>query len=84
MKKITACKISEEQGGFRNGRECTDQISVKMVTGRYKAKSRNLYAEFMDLEKAYNKADWNIQWEIMKISWCKRKVAECNKIILQK
>ena len=40
--------ISEVQGGFRRGRECTDQIF------KYLGKGKDVYFAFLDLEKAYD------------------------------
>ncbi len=51
-------KINEEQGGFRKGRRCVDQIfSFRMVVENILAKGKN-YAAFMDLEKANDRIDW--------------------------
>ncbi len=45
-------KISEEQGGFRNGRGCVDQIFFfRMEVEKILAKGKKIYAAFMDLEK---------------------------------
>ena len=66
--EITEGRISEEQGGFRRGRGCVDQIfTVKMLSEKYLVKGRKLYAAFMDLEKAYDRVDWNALWDVLKI-----------------
>ena len=66
--EITEGRISEEQGGFRRGRGCVDQIfTVKMLAEKYLVKGRKLYAAFMDLEKAYDRVDWNALWDVLKI-----------------
>ena len=66
--EITEGRISEEQGGFRRGRGCVDQIfTVKMLVEKYLVKGRKLYAAFMDLEKAYDRVDWNSLWDVLKI-----------------
>ena len=65
---ITESRISNEQGGFRKGRGCVDQIfTVKGMAEKYLMKDRKLYAAFMDLEKAYDKVDWDALWEVLKI-----------------
>ena len=66
--EITEGRISEEQGGFRKGRGCVDQIfTVKMLTEKYLMKGKKLYAAFMDLEKAYDRVDWKSLWDVLKI-----------------
>ncbi len=51
--KITDKSVGEEQGGFRKGRGCVDQIfTVKILVEKYLEKDRKLFAAFMDLEKA--------------------------------
>ena len=68
VREITEGRISLEQGGFRKGKGCIDQIfSVKMLAEKYLAKGKKLYAAFMDLEKAYDKVDWNALWDVLKI-----------------
>ncbi len=50
--------MSEEQGGFRKGRGCIDQIfEMKRLVEEYLGKDKKLYAAFMDLEKAYDRVD---------------------------
>ncbi len=56
--KVIEGKVSEEQGGFRKGRGCVDQIfAMKMLVEEYLGKVKKLYATYMNLEKAYNKVD---------------------------
>ncbi len=50
---ITNDKVSEEQGRFRTGKGCVDQIfNMRMIIKKMLAKDKNVYAAFMDLEKA--------------------------------
>ena len=66
--EMTESKISQEQGGFRKGRGCIDQIfTVKSVAEKYLSKGRKLYAAFMDLEKAYDRVDREGLWEVLRI-----------------
>ena len=68
MMEITESRVSEEQGGFRKGRGCVDQIfTVRMTAEKYLAKGKKLYVAFMDLEKAYDRVDWNALWDVLKI-----------------
>ena len=68
VRERTRNLIGEEQGGFMEGRGCTDQIfTVKTIVERYIGKRRKLYAAFMDLEKAYDRVDRKALWDVMKI-----------------
>ena len=68
LQKVTDDAIGEEQGGFRKGRGCVDQIaSMRLLVEKYLAKNRKLYAAFMDLEKAYDKVDWEGLWEVLTV-----------------
>ncbi len=50
--------ICDEQGGFRRGRGCVDQIfAVRQVCEKYLAKGKKVFWAFMDLEKAYDRID---------------------------
>ncbi len=45
--------ICDEQGGFRRGRGCMDQIfAVKQVCEKYLAKDKDVFWVFMDLKKS--------------------------------
>ena len=57
--QVTEKRVSDEQEGFRRGKSCVDQIfAIKMVVEEYLGKYMKLYAAFVDLEKAYDKVDW--------------------------
>ncbi len=57
MMKITDKSVGDEQG-FQKGRGCIDHIfAVKILVEKYLEKDRKLFAAFMDLEKAYDRAD---------------------------
>ena len=46
-------KIMDEQGGFRAGRNCNDQIfAVRQVVEKIIVKDRSVYMVFVDLDKA--------------------------------
>ena len=61
----TECAIGEEQYGFRQGRECTDQVfAVRQVCEKYLAKRKDLFWVFMDLEKAY---DRHGMWQMLSV-----------------
>jgi len=66
--EITEGRISDEQGGFRKGKGCVDQIfNVKLLAEKYLVKGKKLYVAFMDLEKAYDRVDWDSLWDVLKI-----------------
>ena len=47
----TECAIEEEQCGYRQGRECMDQVfAVKQVCEKYLANWKDVFWSFMDLE----------------------------------
>ncbi len=58
LMQVTEKKVGDEQGRFRKGKSCVDQIfTLKMLMEEYFGKDRKLYAAFMDLEKAYDRVD---------------------------
>ncbi len=60
--------MSEEQGGFRKGRGCVDQIFAKMMlVEEYLEKDKKLYSACMELEKAYDRVDREALWSVLKI-----------------
>ncbi len=55
MMKIAEGSIGNEQGGFRIGRGCVDQIfALRMIVEKY-------------LERAYDKAERNGVWDVLRI-----------------
>src|ERR1044072_4445335 len=47
--------IGEEQGGFREGRGCMDQVFIlRVIKEKSRDKKKNVYVCFMDLENAYD------------------------------
>ncbi len=72
LMEVTEGKVSEEQGGFRKGKVCVDQIvAMKRLVEEYYGKDKKLYAAFMDLKKAYNRDDREAL-ECAKNLWCGR------------
>ncbi|KAK3893161.1 hypothetical protein Pcinc_003002 [Petrolisthes cinctipes] len=68
LMEVTGNKVSEEQGGFRKGRGCVDQIfALKSIVEKYIGKGKKLYAAFMDLEKAYDRVDRKAMTEVLRI-----------------
>ena len=55
--------VAEEQGGFRKGRECRDQLLPLVLLGQVKARSkRGMFAVFIDIKKAYDRVDQGKLW----------------------
>ena len=66
--------IAEEQGRFRRGRGCWDQLPTLMLLGQIKAMlRRGMFAGFIDFRKAYHRVDgrncgavWKVwEWEVV-------------------
>ncbi len=80
MQEITNDKVSEEQGGFRTGNGCIYQIfHMRMIIEKMLAK--DVYAAFMDLEKAYDRVDWEALWDVLRI-WSRWKIVRWSESIL--
>ena len=55
VKVVTADKVMDEQGEFRAGKGCNDQIiAVKQLVEKTIEKDKNMYMAFVDLEKPYD------------------------------
>ena len=60
--------IEEVQGGFRRGRGCSDQtFTVRQICEKYRAKGKDVYFAFLDLEKAYDRVDRKALWNVLRI-----------------
>ncbi len=58
VREGTEGMICDEQGGFRRGWGCMDQIfAVRQVCEKCLAKGKDMFKAFMDLEKAYDRID---------------------------
>ena len=67
VKESTKKQVEEEQGGFRSGRGCIDQIFVlKQLVEKYREKRKELYVAFMKLEKAYDKVCKEELWRVLR------------------
>ena len=48
-------QVAEEQGEFRAGKGCIDQIFIlKQLVEKYREKRKEWHIAFMDLEKVYD------------------------------
>ena len=60
--------VVEEQGGFRKGRGCRDQIVLLMLLGQTKLATQGsgFLAAFIDFSKAYDRVCRKKLWECLK------------------
>ena len=55
--------VAEEQGGFRKGRGCRDQLLTLLLLVQVKAVAkRGMLAGFIDFKKAYDRVDRGKLW----------------------
>src|ERR1700755_1950390 len=70
-------RICEEQGGFREGRGCMDQVfTLRMIEEKKREKGKDVYMCFMDLEKGYDRVDRIKLWEVLREYEIEDKVIE--------
>ena len=66
VKFVMADKVMDEQGGFRAGRGCNDQIfAVKQLVEKTNEKDKKIYMAFVDLEKAYDNVSREKLWKVL-------------------
>ena len=69
VRRVTAGLIDVKQGGFRAGRGCVDQIfTLKQMGEKAREKKCNVYASFIDLEKAYDRVNREALWQVLRIN----------------
>ena len=60
--------IYDEQGGFRVGRGCVNQIfTLKQIGKKGWEKKCKVYMGFMDLEKAYDRVSREALWQVLRM-----------------
>ncbi len=68
VREGTEGMIHDEQGGFRRGRGCVDQIfAVRQVCKKYLAKGKDVFWVFMDLEKACDRIVREGLWTVLRL-----------------
>lgn len=76
--------FSEEQGGFRSGRSCIDNIHcIRQVIEKNQAKNIDTHITFVDLEKAYDNVPRCQLWEAMRRMRIKEKWIEVTKALYE-
>ena len=62
---IDESKLEDGQCGFRPGRSTTDQIfTLKQIFEKSWEYGKDLFAYFVDLEKAYDRVPWDKLWKV--------------------
>ncbi len=52
LRQVTEKNVSDEQGSFRSGESCVNQMfAIKMLVEEYLGKDRKLYVAFIDLRE---------------------------------
>ena len=65
---MTEGLIVEEQGGFRAGRGCVEQIfTLNQVDEKAREKKCRVYVGFMDLEKSYDRVNREALWQVLRM-----------------
>ena len=68
LRRVTGGLIHDEQGGFRAGRSCVDQIlTLKQIDEKAREKERREYVSFIDLEKAYDRVNREALWQVLRM-----------------
>ena len=58
----------DEQGGFRAGRGCVDQIfTLKQIGEKAREKKRKVYVSFIDMEKTYDRVNRVALWQVLRM-----------------
>ncbi|MGH2507006.1 MAG: reverse transcriptase domain-containing protein [Ktedonobacteraceae bacterium] len=66
LTEVVDHKIQEEQCGFRRGRGTTDQLFLlQQIVEKAWEFAQPVYISFVDLEKAYDRVDRRLMWEIL-------------------
>ncbi|CAH1266510.1 Hypp3401 [Branchiostoma lanceolatum] len=64
--KAMECKLRDNQAGFRPNRSCSDQIATLRIIVEQSAEfNSQLYAVFVDYEKAFDSLDRSTLWNIL-------------------
>ena len=65
---MTRSFIDDEQGGFRAGRGCVDQIFIlRQIGEKVQEKKCRLYVGFIDLENAYDRVYREALWQVLRM-----------------
>ena len=66
--KVTGGLTNNEQGGFKAWRGCVDQIfTLKKIDEKVREKTRRVYVDFIDFEKAYDRVIREGLWQVSRM-----------------
>ena len=68
MRTITKGKVLEEQGAFRRGRSCVDQLFTQQLGEKIKIieKNKRMLMVCVDLAKAYDRVERELLWRVLR------------------
>ena len=67
LQQYANCELPEVQAGFRKGRGTRDQIAnIRWIMEKARKFQKNIYFCFIEYAKAFDCADHNKQWKILK------------------
>ena len=67
IRAVTERKVLEEQGAFRKGRSCVEQLFiVKQLGEKIIEKNKRMLIIFVHLEKAYDRVDRELLWSVLR------------------
>ena len=68
VRRATGNFIDDENGGFRAGRGCVDQIfTLKQIREKTRDKKRRVYVGSIDQEKAYDRFNTEALWQMLRM-----------------
>ena len=68
VRRVTGGLIDDEQGGFRAGRGCVDQIfTLKQIIEKVREKKCRVYVGFIDMEKTYDRINMEALWQVLRM-----------------
>ena len=66
--KMRGDLIDDEQGSFRPGRGCVDQIfTLKQMGEKEREKQSRVYVSFIDMEKVYDRVNREVLWQVLRM-----------------
>ena len=66
--RVTEGLTDDEQGGFRGGKGCIDQIfTLRQIGEKAWEKKCRVYVGFMDLEKTYDRVNREALWQVLRM-----------------